>query len=527
MNKGIASNFNKLSDYIMDVKHGGKKVDFERVVNCIVDDREMAVKEILATQSLNQRTRSDKTYHLIVSFREGEKPTGTQVQDIEETICDAIGLGNHQRIVVGHNDTDYYHMHVAVNKINPVTFNVIEPFYDFYRLSEVCQELEKKHGLKRDNHIDKVKERDPQKAKELESHQGLSSFQSWVKVKVKDKLENLICQKNTQWNDVHRFLAHFNLEFRKHGNGFVLADRSQALFIKASSVSRKFSKRSIEGKLGSITEVPDRIKKIKALRGYEKIPVLKHEDRKGLYQKYRSERDVLVVHKRDEMKQLFDRSKMEYEGIRKEFSDKRVEVRLDSNMKPASRKAAYSVLKMERLVRVEEVREKVKKERGQIHEKFRVKSWREFVMGEVESGNEKALGILRSMKCNRLYDQPGKKIIKGREDNNILFKGLEYQVHKNGDVTYGREGRDVMRDEGRKISVISGEKQGVEMALVFAVQKFGKCLDIEGSDEFKAQVLEIVTEKKMNIEFSDSKLEIQRQIQLSMGRDENEKGMGR
>ena len=70
MNKGIASNFNKLSDYIMDVKHGGKKVDFERVVNCIVDDREMAVKEILATQSLNQRTRSDKTYHLIVSFLE-------------------------------------------------------------------------------------------------------------------------------------------------------------------------------------------------------------------------------------------------------------------------------------------------------------------------------------------------------------------------------------------------------------------------------------------------------------------------
>ncbi len=66
------------------MEHEGEKVAWARATNCRTDDPGWAVKEILLTQARNTRSRSDKSYHLVVSFPEGEKPTRTQIEDIED-----------------------------------------------------------------------------------------------------------------------------------------------------------------------------------------------------------------------------------------------------------------------------------------------------------------------------------------------------------------------------------------------------------------------------------------------------------
>ena len=63
------------------------------------DDYESAIKEVVATQELNTRSRKEKTYHLIVSFRpeDQEKLTEEVFREIEKRFAETLGLSEHQR----------------------------------------------------------------------------------------------------------------------------------------------------------------------------------------------------------------------------------------------------------------------------------------------------------------------------------------------------------------------------------------------------------------------------------------------
>ena len=54
------ASWTRLNAYILDAGQGGEKVAWSRVSNCQSDDPGWAVKEILATQARNTRSRSDK-----------------------------------------------------------------------------------------------------------------------------------------------------------------------------------------------------------------------------------------------------------------------------------------------------------------------------------------------------------------------------------------------------------------------------------------------------------------------------------
>ena len=60
-------------DYIL-ADQGRGRVGAVRITNCNADTPTLAIMEILATQSLNKRSRGDRTYHLVVSFEPGERP---------------------------------------------------------------------------------------------------------------------------------------------------------------------------------------------------------------------------------------------------------------------------------------------------------------------------------------------------------------------------------------------------------------------------------------------------------------------
>lgn len=150
----------RTADYILDSAAHGEKVGHIRITNCHSIDPAEATQEIIAVQALNTRSRGDKTYHLVVSFPPGEVPSDQALHDIEKTLCEAIGLGTHQRISATHTDTAHLHIHIAINKVNPVTYNNVEPYYDKDRLMKACERLEVKHGLQRTHHGDRVHDYD-------------------------------------------------------------------------------------------------------------------------------------------------------------------------------------------------------------------------------------------------------------------------------------------------------------------------------------------------------------------------------
>lgn len=69
------SDFGGLVRYITSAQGRDERVGDITVTNCKTDDPHAAAIACMAVQAQNKRSEADKTYHLIVSFRPGERPT--------------------------------------------------------------------------------------------------------------------------------------------------------------------------------------------------------------------------------------------------------------------------------------------------------------------------------------------------------------------------------------------------------------------------------------------------------------------
>jgi hypothetical protein len=78
------SRFGKLVAYLLDPQGKKTRVGEVSITNCVSSDTTWASREITATQQLNTRAISDRTYHLLVPLRAGENPDAQTLRVIEE-----------------------------------------------------------------------------------------------------------------------------------------------------------------------------------------------------------------------------------------------------------------------------------------------------------------------------------------------------------------------------------------------------------------------------------------------------------
>src|SRR5690606_34505552 len=156
----------------------------------------------------------DKTYHLLVSFREGEKSLDPKtLEAIESRICTALGFGEHQRISAVHHDTDNLHIHIAINKIHPTRYTIHTPYKAYKAIAQICEKLEKEYGLKPDNHIPK-RTLSENKAQDMEEHSGVESLIGWIQRGCASRM--LEAQ---SWSEPHTVMLENGLEIRERANG--------------------------------------------------------------------------------------------------------------------------------------------------------------------------------------------------------------------------------------------------------------------------------------------------------------------
>lgn len=245
-----------LGNYCRDANHQGEKCLVYWFAGCNAPDYDLALEEIKATQAMNTRVRSDKTYHLEVSFREEDeaKLTPEAYKKIELAFAAALGLSEHQRVCGVHKNTAHLHMHVAYNLIHPERLTMATTlFYDYEKLSRACRAMEKEFGLIVDNGYE---QRNPQKpgisqhAAAMEAHTGEQSFQSYA-LNLKSEIMRRMSTAQS-WRDAHQALAEYGIAIQPKANGFVLVplnDKGGSL--KASSLDKTMSKIRMEERFGS------------------------------------------------------------------------------------------------------------------------------------------------------------------------------------------------------------------------------------------------------------------------------------
>ena len=103
--------------------------------------------EIIALARESSQSRMPVS-HWILSWQEGEQPTREQVEEVVDLFLEKMELTEHQTVYGLHYDTDNYHLHIAVNRMNLGTGKVVLPFngLDIREAHKIVALVEHKQG---------------------------------------------------------------------------------------------------------------------------------------------------------------------------------------------------------------------------------------------------------------------------------------------------------------------------------------------------------------------------------------------
>ena len=197
--------------------------------------------------------------HWIFSWKEGEQPTEQQVEEFVDIFLEKMGLQGHQTVFGLHNNTENFHLHIAVNRVNPDTLKVIQPHkgFDIKAAHRILAIAENKQGWESEKNalyavlengeiVERLRKKEikpQQPALDFEHARGEKSAQRMAQERGHE-----IIKSAGSWKELHENLENVGLRFEKKGSGAIIFVGDIA--VKASSVDRKFSMKKLVDRLG-------------------------------------------------------------------------------------------------------------------------------------------------------------------------------------------------------------------------------------------------------------------------------------
>lgn len=197
--------------------------------------------------------------HWVMSWKEKEEPTKEQVIEAVEIFLHRMGLKGHQAIVAAHVNTSNFHVHIAVNRVHPLTEQVVQPHngFDIEEAHRIVAEIEYRQGwtseVRARYRVDEnkriVRNRRPKEvrpraeAEDFEQATGEKSAQ-----RIAQERGHAIMENAQSWAELHDKLAGVGLRFEKKCSGAIVWVGDTA--VKASSVDRAFSMKKLCARLG-------------------------------------------------------------------------------------------------------------------------------------------------------------------------------------------------------------------------------------------------------------------------------------
>lgn len=212
-----------------------------------------------------------------------------------------------------------------------------------------------------------------------------------------------------------------------------------------------------------------------------------------------------------------ERDKQRRGELRQQWYTRKNRIEGDKGLTRAQRRAALSVARMEKALADKALSEQIKDERQALKERFNkppAEQFREFLTEKAQQGDQAALLELRRQADRPSQAEPGTPTVEGQQQEQAapIMRRLSYQVDRRGDVHYSDDrGRRLFTDAGREVRTYQTKPQELETALRLAVQKFGPKLTVNGTDEYKKAVLDVVAASGMRVTFADPAMEQARQ----------------
>lgn len=506
------------------------KLASHRITGCEAAIPGLAIAEMKATQAQNTRVKGDKTYHLIISFPEGEHPTQTQLDDIEDSFCEALGFGEHQRISAVHQDTAYRHIHVAINKIHPTKLTCHEPYRDYKTLANVCETLEVKHGLRRDNH--QTERHESSTVAQMRHHSNHETLIDWVKARAK-----LLMDRGDipTWQLFHDALSRLGLVAKLQGAGLIIQDKDSGVSVKGSSIDKSWSLPALSKRLGAYEHHSDNVqpmtnepptihKTITAKQRYAHDREVGAVSTRELFAAYQAHKADVIAKRQAERVRLRGAGIDYLNQTRAWYASRRKLIKDDATSPKAEKRMAYKTLSQRYQRDMAQHKEVMTAKRQSTMSELPVMDWDTFLMSRALGGDKTALKALQK-KGKRIPLIPGQNWVTNEKhvaENShapATLSTIKQRKHANDHIIYDLNDGGVVVDTLHALKVRDFSKDATWLSLMLAIERFAnQPLKVSGSERFKDVLVKLSVEKGLPVVFADANLETKRQMQLSSKR---------
>lgn len=198
------------------------------------------------TQTRNIRQDVDKpVWHTSLSLTPEEEKLGPEKwQEIAENYLEKMGfdLANNQYVVVRHNDTEKDHIHILANRIG-LDGTVWAGKFEALKSIDVCQELEKSHGLTITKGLDRSDKPDVKTPTKEEIEMGLREGKRPPRMVLQDTISEALADKPDTASFLDRLEdAGISVAFNKASTGRIsgVSFGYAGIHFKGSQLGKKF-----------------------------------------------------------------------------------------------------------------------------------------------------------------------------------------------------------------------------------------------------------------------------------------------
>ena len=185
----------------------------------------------------------------------------------------------------------------------------------------------------------------------------------------------------------------------------------------------------------------------------------------------------------------------------------------DRTISRQEKQKIYKMINESRKKELSSFQMKFKDQRLDIYSKYKKLSYKDYLINRSLSGDEEALEALRKSK---ITINPGENILSAveKKENNQIFSFGDKIVNKDGTVTYKINEESKVLDKGNhlKININNNKSNEILTVLKMAMAKYGKELDITGTEDFKREVIKTVQKYNLNVKFKDEKMQVIKNI---------------
>ncbi|SHG74192.1 Relaxase/Mobilisation nuclease domain-containing protein [Fodinibius roseus] len=246
---GDSTSILKTHNYL--VGKDSKRVDWKQARHLASTDQQFVIDQM---RKVAQNSQTDAPiYHYSLSWDETDNSTRQQMIEAGTQTLRDLGLAEHQALLVAHNDHDYKHLHIMVNRVHPITCTAWDRYRDYIKLEKSLRRIERQYGWKEvpGHHHQLEGQQEPEYGNSLNKFEcaQVKRGETPLYMLIREQAEHDFREAES-WEELHQRLAEKGLTIQRgsRGTGGKVTDGFE--YTNLSKIRRDFSMGRLEKRFG-------------------------------------------------------------------------------------------------------------------------------------------------------------------------------------------------------------------------------------------------------------------------------------